>query len=415
MAVRSVGSTLELDNALKASDCDEIVVTRSLFDVPTIRLRPGQSLKGSAGAEMQVDFVEGSDGVLCSTDNTISQVSLRVSPKRRAIANDTSVASLGSLRIKNTTTVGSVQILAQEALTGGSVDVFGLHIIDSDTTGLGERPHAYGVKVLQGAFTLWNMQPEPSSVIHAVLDGISVGCQEKPIYGTGIFVSGAGDEQGSVEVEVLRTGSVFTDGRIREGTPDQISGGVFVLYGAKAQFVENIGPVVTFGSNDMALDNWGTVDRWAARATVTTHGPSAIGFVNFGTLHDLQVSRAIETFGVGARGFNVYAGTVRNSEFDRIVTHGDGAVGMQISQPVGRMVVNRGIETFGATGPSLVKGVVTQLSAIPLSIKAGGDVEDLSIYGGLVAHGQGIPPLELDGLIRNLSIRGGVGAGNDGP
>src|SRR6201987_4498081 len=114
----------------------------------------------------------------------------------------------------------------------------------------------------------------------------------------------------------------------------------------------------------MLLDNWGAVDRWIAEGKVTSYGPSGIGFVNFGTLDRLDVSALIETFGQGSRGFNVYAGTVRSADFERIVTHADGAVGIQISQPVGQIMVRRGIETYGGTGDSLVKGVVVKLSAI---------------------------------------------------
>src|SRR5579862_4692302 len=99
----------------------------------------------------------------------------------------------------------------------------------------------------------------------------------------------------------------------------------------------------------MALDNWGVVERWVAEEKITTHGTSGIGFVNFGTIHDLRLEAPIETFGKGARGFNVYTGTVERADFGRIVTHGDGAVGVQISQPIGTLTVRRGIETFGGT------------------------------------------------------------------
>ena len=100
----------------------------------------------------------------------------------------------------------------------------------------------------------------------------------------------------------------------------------------------NRGPVMTYGVNDMVLDNWGVVDRWTAEAKITSHGPSGIGFVNFGIVHELKVNAPIETFGQGARGFNVYTGAVNLAEFDRLTTHADGAVGIQISQPIGRLV-----------------------------------------------------------------------------
>jgi hypothetical protein len=57
--------------------------------------------------------------------------------------------------------------------------------------------------------------------------------------------------------------------------------------------------VITYGPNDMVLDNWGQVRSWVATAPVTSHGPSGIGFVNFGDLDELQVQAPISTHGVG--------------------------------------------------------------------------------------------------------------------
>ena len=160
----------------------------------------------------------------------------------------------------------------------------------------------------------------------------------------------------------------------------------------------------------MALDNWGTVDKWIAKEKATTFGASGIGFVNFGSIRDLRIEAPIETFGQGARGFNVYSGTVERVEFDRIVTHANGAVGAQISQPIGTMTVRRGIETFGNEGPSLVRGVVQNLSAIALSIKPGGSAKLIKIEGGLKTHGKNVYPLEQHGAVQRLFVDGGCGA-----
>jgi hypothetical protein len=126
------------------------------------------------------------------------------------------------------------------------------------------------------------------------------------------------------------------------------------------------------------------------------------------------VSAPIETFGQGARGFNVYSGTVHSATFDRVVTHADGAVGIQISQPVGQITVRRGIETFGGIGESLVKGTVVNLSAIALSVKPGGSVRKVVIDGGLTTHGQGVDALELHGSIESLRVTGGFLAAGGG-
>jgi len=128
----------------------------------------------------------------------------------------------------------------------------------------------------------------------------------------------------------------------------------------------------------------------------------------------LQMKAAIETFGQGSRGFNVYTGTVHTAEFERIVTHADGAVGVQISRPVGEITVRRGVETFGGTGDSLVKGVVVKLPAVALSIKPEGSARKISIAGGLITHGAGVNPLELHGYVDSLQITEGVSAAGGG-
>jgi len=412
-AMKTAATVQQLVAATKAAGIHQIVVHGDLADVPSIRLAPGQSLRGESDGS-RIAFAAGSDGLQLSSDNRIHNLRLHASPDRRAIFNDTSVASLGRIELRGVTTTGRVQILARDKVRGGHVDVNGLDIVAADARGEKERPHGYGVYVLHGAFTLWNMQSDDSVVVSADLIGLSAGRDGAPVRGSGIFVSGAGDKGGRLVVRRLETDAVYSDGGIAPGTPDQITGGVFTVYGAHVDVVRNRGPVVTYGVNDMVLDNWGVVDRWTAEEKITSHGPSGIGFVNFGIVHELKVNAPIETFGQGARGFNVYTGTVNLAEFDRVITHADGAVGIQISQPIGRLVVRRGIETFGGTGPSLVKGVVISLSAIGLSVKPGGSAREIEISGGIKTNGPGVSPIEQHGAIDSLRVSGGFVAAGGG-
>jgi hypothetical protein len=391
----------------------QIVVEADLINVPSVRLAPGQILRGRH-ERSSITFTAGIDGLQLSSDNRIHNIRLNASENKRAIFNDTSVESLGQILLRGVTTTGCVQILARDKVRGGHVDVNGLDIIAADARGEKERPHGFGVYVINGAFTLWNMQQDTGVVVSADLVGLSAGRDGAPVRGGGIFVSGGGDKAGRLNVWRLETDAVYSDGGIAPGTKDQISGGVFTVYGAYVDIVRNRGPVVTYGVNDMVLDNWGAVDRWTADAKITSHGPSGIGFVNFGIVHELRVNAPIETFGGGARGFNVYAGTVDLAEFDRVVTHADGAVGIQIGQPIGRLVVRRGIETFGGTGPSLVKGVIVTLSAIALSIKPEGSAREIDISGGVKTNGAGVAPIEQHGAIETLRISGGFIAAGGG-
>lgn len=406
-AKRTVRTREELLEATSDSTVAVIAVANDLSELPGIRLAPGVHLRGAATLKPVLRFVPGIDGICVSSDNLVADLVLLASAERCAILNQDSVTTLGTLEIRRVDTTGRVSILARGNIRRGHVIVEGLDIISADSTGLTDKPHDYGVDVLQGAFTLWNMQNEREVVITADLLNVSAGRLCTPVLGSGIFVSGAGNSGGHLAIQHLQTGPVYSDGRIEPGTANVISGGVFVVYRASVDLVENLGPVTTYGPNDMALDNWGTVDRWISREKITTFGSSGVGFVNFGTIGKLRTEAPIETRGEGARGFNVYTGTVQVGDFDRIVTHGDGAVGVQISQPVGTLIFQRGIETFGTVGDSLVKGVVTKLAATALSIKAGGSAEAITVVGGLRTHGQDVLPMEQSGSIGALSIEGG--------
>jgi len=410
---KSVTTVDELVAATKDTGVHHVVVRGTLTNAPSIRLSPGQSLRGE-GDGSEINFAAGIDGVQLSSDNRIQDIRLNATADKRAILNDTSVTSLGRIELRGVTTTGCVRILVRDKLRGGHVDVNGLDIVAADARGEKERPHGYGVYVINGAFTLWNMQSDENVIVSADLVGLAAGRDGAPVRGSGIFVSGAGDKGGRLNVRRLETDAVYSDGGIAPGTPDQITGGVFTVYGAHVDVVRNRGPVVTYGVNDMVLDNWGVVDRWTAEAKITSYGPSGIGFVNFGIVHELKVNAPIETFGQGARGFNVYTGSVDLAEFDRIITHADGAIGIQISQPIGKLVVRRGIETFGGTGPSLVKGVVINLSAIALSIKPGGSAREIDISGGIKTNGAGVAPIEQHGAIESLRVAGGFVAAGGG-
>jgi hypothetical protein len=402
-----VNSVEELVRAISDPAVKTVFVGANLAGVPAIHLAPGKRLCSSENVRRTLQFSPGVDGVRLSTDNVVADLNLLASDHRCAIQNDASVHDIGTLRLCRLTATGRVKIFARDNIRAGHVVVEDLDIVSADARAEGERPHEYGVDVLQGAFTLWNMQAEAAVVITADIVGLSAGRAGAPVLGSGIFVSGAGETGGRLQLQHLQTKSIYSDGGIEPGTASVISGGVFVVYGARVDLVENLGPVTTYGPNDMALDNWGAVDRWISRDKITTWGPSGVGFVNFGVIDKLQIDAPIETFGPGARGFNVYTGSVRQGEFDRIVTHADGAVGVQISQPVGCLMFHRGIETFGAVGDSLVKGVLTELPATALSVKAGGSAERIIVQGGLRTHGAGVAPLEQNGTIGTLQIDGG--------
>jgi hypothetical protein len=65
-------------------------------------------------------------------------------------------------------------------------------------------------------------------------------------------------------------------------------------------------------------------------------------------------------------------------------------LGFKHDEALGEFTVLRGLGTFGGSGESLVKRVVTNLSAVALSVKPERSVRTLRVGGGLITHGPGI-------------------------
>lgn len=406
-AASVVTSVAELTQAL-ASGQAEIEVRGQLTGMPMVTLGPGVSLRGGT-----LRF--GAKGVRLTSDNLLESITVLTEDDEVAILNDTTIADLGTLTLRNVHTTGQVLLLAEDAVRAGRVQIEGLTVRSADVRGRVARPRGFGVEALQGAFTLWNRQPDADVVITAELLDIAVGSAGSPIAGSGVFVGGHGSwdgigDGGTVEVSRLSTGEVWTDGGIPTGTPDLISGGVFVLSGASVAEVLNAGPVTTLGQNDMVLDNWGEVTTWRATAPVTSRGPSGIGFVNFGAIDRLDVEAPVETFGPGARGFNVYDGSLNHASFTSIATHGDGSIGVQVSKELPSLEIAGDLTTDGGQGMSLVKGVQVSLKAAALSVKPGGRIGRASIGGRMATAGDDVVTLEIEGDLDELSATGGISA-----
>lgn len=410
----TVSTAAALADAL-ASGATEIEVSGVIEGMPMITLGPGVSLTGGT-----LRF--GAKGVRLTSDNALTDISIETADHELAILNDTDVAGWGTLTFKDVRTIGQVQLLARDAVRAGHVEVDGLHVASADVRGRTDRPHGFGVDAMQGAFTLWNQQPDAAVTISARLLRVSAGTAEKPVRGSGVFVGGHGDRDGKADgglahVDLLTTGEIHTDGGTAPGTPDLISGGVFVISGAIVEDVVNEGPVTTNGQNDMVLDNWGTVTTWTAKAPVTSNGPSGIGFVNFGDIDRLDVQAPIQTFGPGARGFNVYDGSLRHASFTSIATHGDGSIGVQVSKHLPILEITGDLTTEGGEGTSLVKGVQVVLKAVALSIKPTGHVGSATVGGAITTSGDGVTSVEFEGRIDAFEVAGGIaatGTGSDG-
>ncbi|MGW5676569.1 hypothetical protein ACWEV4_16075 [Streptomyces sp. NPDC003860] len=138
------------------------------------------------------------------------------------------------------------------------------------------------------------------------------------------------------------------------------------------------------------------------------------GTLVFGDLDHLDVRAPLTTHGVGARGFNVYDGTLQHAEFDSITTTGDGAIGVQVSRDLPQLDIRGDLTTSGGTGSSLVRGVQTGLAATALSVKPGGRIGRVTVGGRIASEGDRLTTVEVDGELDSLTARGGISAAGRG-
>lgn len=401
-----VNNEQELREALISGE-ETVELAHSISAVESITLEEGQKLI-SGGEDILLSFIHG-DGIALRGDNEISGISIQTAPNRRAIYIDSTSEDLKEIRLNDLTVTGLVQLMTRGKNKKLSVKIDGLDIVSADARAYPERPMKYGVVVYQGALTIYNFNPKEGSEIIVDAERVSVGRKHAPVIGSGVFISGFNDETGPVLVKRLTTGDIYSNGMIPSGQPNLITGGIFIVYGARAEEIISEGVVTTYGTNDMVLDVWGTVDRWTAKKKVTSYGASGIGFVNFGTVKYFKAEDAIETYGAGARGFNQYDGTIEQAEFKRIQTVGDGSIGMQFSKPVGKIVISEGIVTEGSMGETLVKGVIKELQADGISVLDGGSIEELVVSGDIVVKGEEVVGYHVDGgRVENFSLKGDI-------
>lgn len=401
---KKISSVSEFMNAIHQRIPLTLEIQTSLVFPYSVVLPPGVIVHGIDPQISILSFNSG-DGLGLSGDNEISNLSIQTNPSYRAIYVASEHTDLGILKLNNLTVTGQVQILTRSSTKKAKLIAEQIDIVSCDSRKYPEQPQKYGVNVYQGAFTVYNFSSDPESLIQASLTNISLGRKSAPVIGSGLYVSGFGDKGGRVEVDMITTGNIYSNGMLPYGIPDMITAGVFIVYGVHVKNIVHHGTVTTYGVNDMVLDTWGRVDEWIAEKPITSYGPSGIGFVNFGVVDRFEAKDKIETFGLGARGFNQYDGTIKTAIFDSITTHGDGSIGIQVSKPVGTIEVKGPVLTHGSVGQTLVKGVIMTLPANGVSVKAGGEIQNLILGGGIITEGNHVHSLDVEGKIAELSVK----------
>lgn len=409
-------TTINTFDQLQAALADhetDIVVHGSITCLHSILLPENAVLRGEAGHLSMLSFNHG-DGIGLSAGNTVSDLVIQAPQASRAVFTTLSRADLGTFTLNNLTVTGQVSLIFRSGTMNASVALRNLDIVSCDARAHSEQPQKYGVNVYQGALTVYNFNGNPDSRITLIADNITIGRPNAPVIGSGIFVSGFGDNGGWVDLDHLTTQAVYSNGMLPFGCADIITAGVFIVYGVNAGLVEHHGDVVTYGVNDMVLDAWGKVKKWEAHERILSYGPSGIGFVNFGEVDEFIAHKELITYDLGARGYNQYDGTVGRITFHSITTYGDGSIGVQISKPIGTLHVKGDITTHGSVGDTLVKGVVMRLPANALSVKPGGSAKEIVVDGSIVTEGAQVTSYENEGSVGQMTVKGGIAAHGQG-
>jgi hypothetical protein len=148
----------ELVEAVRNAEIDVIDVEGLIPEVPPLRLPPRKILRGRGTTQSGLRFQQGKNGVPLSSENVVTSLSIVTSADGCAIWNDDSVEKLGTLWLAGLKVVGRVCLLTRGKISRGHVEVLDLDIIAADSRAEKVRPRDFGVSVLQGAFTLWNLQ-----------------------------------------------------------------------------------------------------------------------------------------------------------------------------------------------------------------------------------------------------------------
>lgn len=412
-----VNNPQEFVQALAAQE-ENIYISRSMMLTHSITLPSNTAILGKPqeDASLPILMFQDSDGIGLTANNRLENLIIHVPTNHRSIFNTNYIEDLGAFNFENLELTGQFSFLSKSKLDNTFLSFKNVHILSADTRSYLEQPQKYGVNVLQGALTIYNLNPDPNSLITVSAKKISIGLKNAPVIGSGIFIAGAGDKGGRVEIDDLDTNDVYSTGKIPMGVADIITGAVFIVNGAHAKKVIQNGETTTYGVNDMVLDAWGAVDDWNVYGPITSYGPSGIGFVNFGIVKSFNAQAPIETFGLGARGYNQYDGTLEEGHFSSIMTFGDGSIGVQISKKVGHLVFDGGIVTHGGVGNSLVKGIIVELPAYALSIKTGGLVAKIEVNGNIQTKGNSIASynVETGGIVNNMTVTGKILASGKG-
>lgn len=109
-----------------------------------------------------------SDGLGLTANNSLSDLKINVPVDKRAVFTTYSKENLSTFDLENLSVQGQVSFIFRIGTLNADVRLKDLDIFAADARVYLEQPQKYGVNVLQGALTIYNMNGDDASVVMCV-------------------------------------------------------------------------------------------------------------------------------------------------------------------------------------------------------------------------------------------------------
>ena len=404
---RIIQTVDELIQATQDIRARYLILRNNLSDVPTIKLKPFQSLTGEFKG-CTIRFADDTPGICLNKANELRNLQLIATDNQPVIFQAEGVDKIGTHQLSHLTLNGYASFIYGASFEKGKIEASFIHFPQADTTALSDRPMRYDCYNQVGAFTLWN-KSELESTLKVKINQLSFGSAQEPINASGLMLWGNAERKGAVKAEIISLGATYMHTQIPCNAPDLVAAALCNGYQAKIEQALITGEILTQECNEMGIYNWGEIDTLTMTAPLTTRGANACGIIQAGVADHLNFTQEVKTHGTGARAFFMYDGHIKHLYFNNVTTHGDAATAIQFSRHIDHLTIDGDVNAYGdALNIKMHDGAIIKASADAIGVKYGGSARLIRCSGNIISHGNDVRTIYNEASIERLLVQGQV-------
>ncbi len=402
--IQTVDELIEATQDIRAR---YLILRKDLVDVPTIKLKPFQSITGEFKGR-SIRFLADTPGIGLNKSNELRNLHLIASDNQPVIFQAEGVDKIGTHQLSHLTLNGYASFIYGTSFEKGNIDASFIHFTQADTTELTERPKRYDCDNQIGAFTLWN-KSELDATLNVKINQLSFGSAQEPINASGLMLWGNTERKGQVIADIVTLGATYIHTQIPCNAPDLVAAALCVGYQAKIKQAMLSAEIVTKECNEMGIYNWGEIENLTMTAPLTTRGANACAIINAGVADNLSFTQEVKTHGTGARAFYMYDGHIKHLYFNDVTTKGDAATAIQFSRHIDQLTIDGSVQAFGdALHIKMHDGAIIKASADAIGVKYGGSARIIRCSGDIISHGKEVRTIYNEASIERLLVQGEV-------